>query len=137
MNKFYSFLAIILLTLMSACGNAAEQPKTEEAKPAAESKEQAEELKASVTLTKNEMAEKVDAKEIAFKEGQNLMDAMKENFEIEETGGFINGIEGIQASEADKTYWHLIVNGEDAMTGANDIKLKDGDKIEFDLRNYE
>ncbi|MGP1908268.1 DUF4430 domain-containing protein [Metabacillus sp. JX24] len=137
MNKFYSFLAVLLLALMSACGNAAEEPKTEEAKPAAESEEQAEELKASVTLTKNEMAEKVESKEVVFEEGQSLMDAMKANFEIEESGGFINGIEGIQASEADKTYWHLVVNGEDAMTGANDIKLKDGDKIEFDLRNYE
>ncbi|MEK3808232.1 DUF4430 domain-containing protein [Metabacillus sp. SLBN-84] len=137
MNKFYSFLAVLLLALMSACGNAAEENKTEEAKPAAESEEQAEELKASVTLTKNEMAEKVESKEVVFEEGQSLMDAMKSQFEVEESGGFISGIDGIKASESDKTYWHLIVNGEDAMTGANDIKLKDGDKIEFDLRNYE
>lgn len=56
---------------------------------------------------------------------------------MEEAGGFINGIDGIMASKSEKTYWHLVVNGEDSMTGANEIELKDGDEVEFDLRNYE
>lgn len=139
MKKVFGLLGILLLMVMGACANTAEEPKKEisNSEQAAENKETAEETKATVALTKNNMEEEVDSKEVAIKEGQTLMDVMKENFEVEEAGGFINGIDGIKASESEKTYWHLVVNGEDAMTGANEIELKDGDKIEFDLRNYE
>ncbi|MFY0757763.1 DUF4430 domain-containing protein [Metabacillus dongyingensis] len=139
MNKFLSLLSVLFLALLAACGNTAEEPKKEApgSEQAAEDGEKTEETKAVVTLTKNEMAEKVDSKEVSFEEGQTLMDAMKANFEVEEAGGFISGIDGMMASDKDKTYWHLIVNGEDAMTGANEIELKDGDKVEFDLRKYE
>lgn len=136
MKKLISLLSVFLLALLAACGNTAEEPK-KEAPKSEQAADEAEEMKAAVTLTKNEMAEKVDSKEVAFEEGQTLMDAMKANFKVDEAGGFINGIDGIMASDADKTYWHLIVNGEDAMTGANEIELKDGDKVEFDLRKYE
>ncbi|MDR0138551.1 DUF4430 domain-containing protein [Metabacillus idriensis] len=136
MKKLISLLSVFLLALLAACGNTAEEPK-KEAPKSEQAADEAEEMKAAVTLTKNEMAEKVDSKEVAFEEGQTLMDAMKANFKVEEAGGFISGINGIMASDSDKTYWHLIVNGEDAMTGANEIELKDGDKVEFDLRKYE
>lgn len=78
---------------------------------------------------------KIDLK---YKEGQTLMEALKDTgINIDETDGLINGIGSIVANPDNKEFLALYVNGEMATVGANDLKLKDGDVIEFKIENWE
>jgi Domain of unknown function (DUF4430) len=75
-------------------------------------------------------------KEITIEKDQILMDAMKQNFEVEENQGFISGIGSVKADDSKKEYLSLYLNGEMASVGANDIKLQDGDEVSFKIETY-
>ncbi len=70
-------------------------------------------------------------KKVTFKEGDTVMDILKDNYDIQESGGFITTIDGIQQDKKSGKYWMFDVNGKLAPKVANQIKVKDGDKIEF------
>ncbi|MEH7388276.1 DUF4430 domain-containing protein [Bacillus sp. JJ1521] len=93
----------------------------------------------TVVVSKNNGEEIIEEKEIEIEAGKEvtLMDVMKENFEIEEDGGFINSLNGIAGSNEEKTFWHISVNGEDLMVGAAEFKVEPDSKIEFDLQKWE
>lgn len=71
---------------------------------------------------------------------ETLFDALLESDQIEidyESGEFGNFITTINDEEAASGYfWLLIINGEDAMVGADGHTIEDGDQIEFRLANY-
>lgn len=75
------------------------------------------------------------AKTIKVKAGEDVLDAMKDNYDIVEDNGLITTIAGIESdSGANKgRYWKLVVNGEMSMVGAKDVALKEGDTVTFDL----
>lgn len=77
--------------------------------------------------------------EITANEEQSVMEIMEENFEIETQfdGAFISTINGVAASEEEKTSWFYSVNGEEAMVGAKEYKVKENDEIQFDLHSWE
>jgi hypothetical protein len=65
----------------------------------------------------------VDAKKITIIKDQTLLDALKENFKIEEKSGFITSIDGKSQDQAANKYWLFDVNGKMADKGAADIHL--------------
>lgn len=79
-----------------------------------------------VKTDKNTTDEKV-----SFTQGDTVMDLLKANYDVEETDGFITAIDGVQQDEKAGKYWMFDVNDELAPKSADQIKIQDGDKIEF------
>lgn len=50
-------------------------------------------------------------------------------------GPMVVGLEGYTADAASE-YFHIIINGEDAMVGVKDIPVVDGDVFRFEIRNF-
>ena len=74
--------------------------------------------------------------EITPEENMSLMDAMKENCEIEESDGLITSINGNAQDFEKNIYWFYTINGEFASVGAGEYYPQDGDLIEFDLHEW-
>ncbi|MDO4432315.1 MAG: DUF4430 domain-containing protein [Aerococcaceae bacterium] len=75
------------------------------------------------------------AKTITVADKEDILDAMKANYDIKEEKGLIQSIAGIESDKGDNVgrWWKLLVNDEMATTGAADVQLKEGDKVTFDL----
>ena len=109
-----------------ACGKQAESPK----------KSTVSQDTATITLD-FENDKKVDeTKKITIIKDQTLLDALKENFKIEEKSGFITSIDGKTQDQAANKYWLFDVNGKMAEKGAADIHLKKGDTVAFYLGSF-
>ncbi|PAF40746.1 hypothetical protein CHH69_01455 [Terribacillus saccharophilus] len=120
-------LSALLLAagILAGCGTAEQPQQNQQAEQQTEQQ---------VTVTLSEDGEEISSKEVSFEEGDNLLDVMKENFEIEEDGGFITAIDGhAQDANANK-YWLFTVNEEMSPVGANEVELKDGDEVVFNLQ---
>jgi len=50
-------------------------------------------------------------------------------------GPMVVGLEGYTANPASE-YFHIIINGADAMVGVKDIPVADGDVYHFEIRNF-
>lgn len=92
-------------------------------------------LTATVTIEFSD--EKTDTETVSFKEGDSVMDLLKQNHEIESASGMITAIDGVSQDEATSTYWMYDVNDELAPKGAEEQIVKDGDKIKFYLQTYQ
>src|SRR5699024_9439318 len=79
----------------------------------------------------------IATEELAIESGTNLMTLMEDNFEVVNDGGFISSINGIEAEDGQTYAWLYTINGEHAMTGAEDYIIEDGDVIEFDFHSWE
>jgi hypothetical protein len=99
--------------------------------------EEASEEVVTITISKDEGEEVLADKEVAMEDGAILMDVLKENFEIEEEGGFIQAIDGVVAEEDEKMFWAIIVNDEMAEVGAAEYELEANDHVEVDLQSWE
>lgn len=102
-----------------------------------ESSSEVQEEKVVIIISKDEGSEIMTEKEISIEEGAILMDVMKENFDIEEEGGFITSIDGVAPAEDEKKAWMYFVNGEIAPVGAAEYELSAGDEVTFDLQSWE
>lgn len=65
-----------------------------------------------------------------------LLELMERKFVIEQQNGFITSIQGRAASTEARTAWMYDINGEMAMVGAADYRIKDGDVYHWDLRKW-
>jgi len=133
MNKLYTLLLAILLTAgtLSGCGT-----QTEE-KANAGQEEEKQEVSVQVEISKNNGEETLADKEISVEEGTTLLKVMEDNFEVEQSEGFINSIEGIAGNQEKKMAWMYTINGEEAQVGANEYEVKQGDMIVFDYHSWE
>lgn len=133
MKKFFAtfitFLTVIVLLI--GCSNEPTTPKTEE------TEQQIKEEVVVITISKDNQTEIITEKEVPISDHDLLMEVMKENFDIEEDGGFIQSIDGIQPENGEEKAWIYYVNGELAMVGATEYVLIAGDKILFDLQAWE
>lgn len=145
MNKLFLRLATILLIIgvMAGCSSdendktASDTPtNTEEQADDSGSSEQAEET-ITIKISKDEAHEIIDEREVPIESDAILMDVLKENFEVEEDGGFITSIEGVSPKEDEEKAWMFFVNDEMATVGANDYELTPGDEVTFDLQAWE
>jgi uncharacterized protein YcfL len=97
---------------------------------------QSKENEISLTISLIKEDEAIDEKEITVAEGSNLMDAVKENFEIKEDNGMITSIEGIEQDTKESYFWTYTINDEMIMTGANETELHEGDKVVFTYSKF-
>ncbi|WP_207940077.1 hypothetical protein DOK78_002463 [Enterococcus sp. DIV2402] len=97
---------------------------------------QSKENEISLTISLIKEDEVIDEKEITVAEGSNLMDAVKENFEIKEDNGMITSIEGIEQDTKESYFWTYTINDEMIMTGANETELHEGDKVVFTYSKF-
>ena len=129
LKKTATLVVALGLTMgLTACGN---QGKAEKTNTSSASKETA-----TITLD-FENDKKVDeTKKVTISKKQTLLEALKENFKVEEKGGFITSIDGKKQDEAAKKYWMFDINGKMADKGAADIQLKEGDKVAFYIGSF-
>lgn len=129
--KILKLLIAMILTsgILFACDTADNEEET------AQTEQTEVQLEIIISLEHGE--EVLEQEELEVEEGTNLMEVLKSNFEIEEEGGFINSINGIEAEDGEPYFWSIQINGEDAMTGAEDYIVEDGDLIEFDFHSWE
>ncbi len=69
----------------------------------------------------------------------DLLNEVKDKIKFESLdssfGPMVVGLEGYTANPASE-YYHIIVNGVDAMVGVKDIPVVDGDVYHFEIRNF-
>jgi hypothetical protein len=134
-----AFLFSILLILVG-CQNGAKDTTTENSTPASQGnetkQEEVQEITATIEIFDLE-DKKVESKTVELKDKQSLMEVLKENFEVDETNGFINGVGELRANSDEKQYIAIKVNGELAAVGANDLIIEDGDVVSLSLEVWE
>lgn len=126
MKKFLAILLSLVMVLLVACQ--AGPVKTESASSS-------ELVKVSVQILVQGEEVAGLKKEIEVPKEQSVMDLMKNNYTIEETGGLIETINDIKADSGDNKgrYWKLLVNQKMSQVGASEVLVKDGDQVQFDL----
>ncbi|SDJ66712.1 DUF4430 domain-containing protein [Sediminibacillus albus] len=137
MKKFLFNLFSVLLfaVLLTGCGG--QEPNNNEQSETEQTGETENQESVMVTISENQGEKVIAEKEIAIEEGAILLEVMKENFEIEESDGFITSIEGVSQNEDEGKYWMYTINGEMAEVGANEYELTPGDEVTFDLQAME
>lgn len=75
--------------------------------------------------------------DVDFEDGDVLLDALVEYFEVDETDGFINGINDVVADADNKEFLAIYVNEEMAMVGAAELELSDGDYVQLIIETWE
>ena len=132
MKKIFSLLTLALALLLVGCGSS--QTNTDKSSSSADSSVK-KELKISISIAPE--GQEKSEKTVAVEEGKTAMDALKKAYKVEEKDGFITSIDGHAQDEAKGLYWMFKVNGEMAPKGANQITVKDGDKLEFYQEVYQ
>ncbi|WP_406944059.1 DUF4430 domain-containing protein [Halobacillus sp. SY10] len=133
MKKWNTLLTAMILAvgMLAGCGT------QEGSETSATQEEQVQEVTVQVQLSKNDGEEMIAEDEITVEEGTTLMEVMEDNYEVEQSEGFINSIEGIAGNQEEKMAWMYTINGDEAMVGANEYEVKDGDEIVFDYQSWE
>lgn len=127
----------LLITIMLLVGCSSTEENQNQTNDNSNNTEQSAEEKAVITISQDEGDTVLTEKEVSFEEGAILMDVLKENFEIEETGGMITAVDGLEADESEKKAWVYFVNDEMPMVGAAEFELSAGDKVNLDLQSWE
>ncbi|WP_122646084.1 DUF4430 domain-containing protein [Enterococcus mediterraneensis] len=126
MKKVVGILMVMIVgIILSGCSD-----NPQDAQESA-STEQTVQAKVEVILKEDD--KEISSKSIDFKDGDSLYDVMKNNFEIKDDNGFITSIDGHTQNQDQQKYWMYTVNGEEATTGAKELKVKNGDEIVFNL----
>ncbi|MGR9049881.1 DUF4430 domain-containing protein [Halobacillus faecis] len=133
MRKWNTVLTAMILAVavLAGCGT------QEEKETSATQEEQVQEVTVQVQVSKNNGEEMMAEDEITVEEGTTLMEVMEDNYEVEQSEGFINSIEGIAGNQEEKMAWMYTINGDEAMVGANEYEVEDGDEIVFDYQSWE
>ncbi|MYL48422.1 DUF4430 domain-containing protein [Halobacillus litoralis] len=133
MEKWKTVLTAMILAVAVLAGCGAQEEK----ESSATQEEQVQEVTVQVQVSKNDGEEMMAEDEITVEKGTTLMEVMEDNYEVEQTEGFINSIEGIAGNQEEKMAWMYTINGEEAMVGANEYEVEDGDEIVFDYQSWE
>ena len=122
------FLYLSIISLVIGCGNSTTGAKNDNSST---------DKNIDVTIILKEKHKEFERKEIKVKNKTDLQTAMNDNFKLELDNGLIISIAGKEQDNAKENtkdcYWIYDVTGTPAMVGANETKLKDGDKIVWDL----
>ncbi len=126
MKKIVQGAAVLLVCfVISGCGKAEQ----------AEKKQTQDTIQVKITLEEDH--KNVDEKTIKVTKNEKLQKVMKENYTIKLSKGYISEIDGRKQDEKQGKYWLYEINGKQADVGANQYKLKKGDKIVWTLNPYE
>lgn len=123
MKKFLlTSLTLLFAFILVACGNSSSKKETVTSTTSKMSQ---------VELVLSPLDSKKTTKTVTVKKDATAMDVVDQAFDVEQKDGFITSIDGKAQNEAKNIYWLFKVNGKDASKGANDVKVKEGDKLEF------
>lgn len=67
---------------------------------------------------------------------EEKQDELGAEFLTSDFGTMIVAMMNYKADDSKQEFFHIAVNGEDALTGAGEIPLNDGDVYKFELQNY-
>lgn len=134
-KSFKLMLLVSSAVLVTACGSNNQET---ESSSATSSEVSSVETAITVSFTFEEDDKEIAdlAQEIDIEEGQTVLEALKENFEVVEEGGLVSSIEGHEQDETESNYWLYTVNDEQPTVGAADYVLKDGDEVKWSLNGY-
>ncbi|MFL2106416.1 DUF4430 domain-containing protein [Desemzia sp. FAM 23991] len=134
-KSFKLMLLVSSAVLVTACGSNNQET---ESSSATSSEVSSVETAITVSFTFEEDDKEIAdlAQEFDIEEGQTVLEALKENFEVVEEGGLVSSIEGHEQDETESKYWLYTVNDEQPTVGAADYVLKDGDEVKWSLNGY-
>lgn len=132
-------ITIASVLLLVGCGtdNASETQEVENSTNSEQTESENNEENVVIVISENKGETTITEKEIAIEEGAILLDVMKDNFEIEEQGGFINSIDGKAPAEGEEKSWMYFLNDEMGPVGVAEYELNQGDHVVFDLQSWE
>lgn len=121
--------------LVTACGSSSQEA---DSKPATSTESSVVETTVSVSFSFEEDGKEITdlTKEIEVQEGQSVLEALIENYEVVEEGGLVSSIEGHEQVEKESKYWLYTVNNEQPTVGASDYILEEGDEVKWSLNAY-
>ncbi|MGT2925946.1 DUF4430 domain-containing protein [Streptococcus cuniculipharyngis] len=122
MKKIFSLMLLVVTLFVGACSSQTATKSTAEP---------LQRVQLIVTANNHTTDEQVEAKS-----NQTVMDVLKANYQVKEKDGFITAIDGVEQDVEAKKYWMFKINGELAPKAADQITVKDGDKIEFYQESY-
>lgn len=129
-----SFLVTSILTL-AACGDT-NQIASDESSALVPSKVEVamtETISISIVLQEEGKFLSAISKDVKSEEGQNLLEVMKENYDLTVEDGRIFAIENYEQNAKEKKYWRYTINGKEATKRASDYILKNQDVIVWNL----
>ncbi|MDR0299122.1 MAG: DUF4430 domain-containing protein [Streptococcaceae bacterium] len=89
---------------------------------------------ANKILVKVMIAQK--SKDYTVKSETNLLTFAKNQLAANEANGLINSVAGMKSDPTNKAYLMFKLNGKVSNVGAEEVKLKEGDKIEFYISKF-
>lgn len=116
----FSLSMLLLSFVLIACGNSANNKSSSQ-----------ETKRIAIQVIVKPEGKEASTKTVTVDKGTTAMEVLKKTHKVEEKDGFITAIDGNKQDEARKLYWMFKVNDEVASKGANKIKVKKDDKIEF------
>ncbi|SFQ01104.1 protein of unknown function [Desemzia incerta] len=121
--------------LVTACGSSSQEA---DSKPISSTESSVVETTVSVSFSFEEDEKELAdlAKETDVQEGQSVLEALKDNYEVVEDGGLVSSIEGHEQVEKESKYWLYTVNDEQPTVGASDYVLEEGDEVKWSLNAY-
>ena len=121
--------------LVTACGSSSQEA---DSKPISSTESSVVETTVSVSFSFEEDEKELAdlAKETDVQEGQSVLEALKDNYEVVEDGGLVSSIEGHEQVEKESKYWLYTVNDEQPTVGASDYILEEGDEVKWSLNAY-
>lgn len=121
--------------LVTACGSSSQEA---DSKPVSSTESSVVETTVSVSFSFEEDEKELAdlAKETDVQEGQSVLEALKDNYEVVEDGGLVSSIEGHEQVEKESKYWLYTVNDEQPTVGASDYILEEGDEVKWSLNAY-
>ena len=138
MKKLLLALSLSLVLFGCAPTEEAETSSVLQESTVAVSSEAAETVSVTISLTDGGTVVAGSEKTVEVEVGTSLFDVMKENYTIEEDGGFITAIDGLaqveETAETKAKYWLFDVNGEPSMVGAADVAPQGGGEILWNLK---
>ena len=137
MKKLLLALSLSLVLFGCAPTEEAETSSVLQESTVAVSSEAAETVSVTISLTDGGTVVAGSEKTVEVEVGTSLFDVMKENYTIEEDGGFITAIDGLaqveETAETKAKNWLFDVNGEPSMVGGGDVAPQEGDVIVWNL----
>lgn len=134
-NSFKLVLIVSSALLVTACGNSSQEA---ESTPISSTESNVVEETVAVSFSFEEDEKEITdlTKEIEVQEGQSVLEALIENYEVVEEGGLVSSIEGHEQVEKESKYWLYTVNNEQPTVGASDYILEEGDEVKWSLNAY-
>lgn len=138
MKKLLTFLTagLILAGCSADTGNESQSSAVSDeavSSTAVASSEAKETVAVTITISVDGKEIEDGTQQLEVEPDMNLLEVMKENYDIEEENAFITSINGHKQDEEAGKYWLFDINGEMAPAGANDTKLQEGDTVEWKL----